>query len=442
MSVNNYKKLLKSNYHICIWGAGYIGLSTAVYFAKKNIKCLLIDVDKDKINNINKGNLPIPELESWFGFNIKKLTKKKLIYATSDIGLAIDPKNLVHFVAIPTEKNGKPFMSILFEVLANISKIKNIKFKYKPAIIIESTLTPRCSELKILPFLKKKGLSHKNFLYAVSPRRDWFVANTKNLEDIDRVYGSTDENSSKIIHSILSIVCKKLHKASTHKESEMVKSIENSYRHMEITLANQLSLAYPNENMREVLKLVGTKWNIGTFFPGFGTGGYCIPLSSQYVLKDIKDKKKLTLLRETIKTDNNINIKIAKSFIKKKFKKIGILGLSYKGNLKVSTLSPTIPFVNYIKKNSNIDLRIYDPYFSEKEIKKILNIRCFKFPSDLKKFDSLVIFIDHDEFKISGKILNKYLKKTRFILDNMGVWENYKLNLNIDYHISGDKNWI
>ena len=159
-------------------------------------------------------------------------------------------------------------------------------------------------------------------------------------------------------------------------------------------------------------------------------------------MKDIKDKNKLTLLRETIKTDNNINIKIAKSFIKKKFKKIGILGLSYKGNLKVSTLSPTIPFVNYIKKNSNIDLRIYDPYFSEKEIKKILNIRCFKFPSDLKKFDSLVIFIDHDEFKISSKILNKYLKKTRFILDNMGVWENYKLNLNIDYHISGDKNWI
>ena len=211
---------------------------------------------------------------------------------------------------------------------------------------------------------------------------------------------------------------------------------------MEITLANQLSLAYPNENMREVLKLVGTKWNIGTFFPGFGTGGYCIPLSSQYVLKDIKDKKKLTLLRETIKTDNNINIKIAKSFIKKKFKKIGILGLSYKGNLKVSTLSPTIPFVNYIKKNSDISLQIYDPYFSEKEIKKILNIRCFKFPSDLKKFDCLVIFIDHDEFKISSKILDKHLKKTRFILDNMGVWENYKLNFNINYHISGDKNWI
>ena len=162
---------------------------------------------------------------------------------------------------------------------------------------------------------------------------------TKSLVDIDRVFGSTDNYSTKIIKSILSIVCKNLHEASSHKVSEMVKSIENAYRHMEITLANQLSIAYPKENMREVLKLVGTKWNVGTYHPGFGTGGYCIPLSSQYVLKEIKDKSKLTLLRETIKTDNKINIMIAKSLIKKGFKKIGVLGLSYKGDLKVDILS-------------------------------------------------------------------------------------------------------
>ena len=120
---------------------------------------------------------------------------------------------------------------------------------------------------------------------------------------------------------------------------------------MEITLANQLSIAYPKEDMREVLKMVGTKWNIGTFYPGFGTGGYCIPLSSQYVVKDLKDKKKLTLLRETIKTDNKINLLIAKSLIKRGFKKVGVLGLSYKGDLKVHILSPVIPFVKHLIKN-------------------------------------------------------------------------------------------
>ena len=65
---------------------------------------------------------------------------------------------------------------------------------------------------------------------------------------------------------ILSIVCKKLHAASSYKVSEMVKSVENAYRHMDITLANQLSLAFPKDNIREVLKLVGTKWNLETFF--------------------------------------------------------------------------------------------------------------------------------------------------------------------------------
>ena len=149
----------------------------------------------------------------------------------------------------------------------------------------------------------------------------------------------------------------------------MVKSIENAYRHMEITLANQLSLAYPRESMREVLKLVGTKWNIGTYFPGFGTGGYCIPLSSQYVLREVKDKK-LTLLRETIKTDKNINIKIANSIAKKRFKNVGVLGLSYKGNLKVSTLSPTIPFIKHIKKKEILTLKFLTLILPMMKLKK------------------------------------------------------------------------
>ena len=211
---------------------------------------------------------------------------------------------------------------------------------------------------------------------------------------------------------------------------------------MEITLANQLSLAFPKEDMREVLRLVGTKWNIGTFYPGFGTGGYCIPLSSQYVLQQVKNKKSLSLLRETIKTDSSINKLIAKSIIRRGFKKIGILGLSYKGNLKVDILSPIIPFVKELKKN-RIDVKVYDPYYSTQEIKKILNVNSFRFPTDLNKFDCIVVSVDHDQFKKNlGKIFKKF-KKIKFILDNNGIWENSKKSLKkYNYHISGDNNWI
>ena len=296
----NYKKnLLKNKNNIAIWGTGYIGLSTMMYFAKKGVSSVGFDVDSKKVRKINKGILPINELKDWFGFNIKPFIKKRLLSATSNLSDLQDKKILAHFIAIPTEKDGKPYFKILFKVLKNIVKIiKTRQNKEKIIIIIESTLTPGFSEKKIIPYFKsKKIIPGKDFIFAVAPRRDWFVEGTKSLENLDRVFGSTDTVSSKHVKSILSIVCKKLHEASSHRVSEMVKSIENAYRHVEITLANQLSLAYPKENMREVLKLVGTKWNIGTFYPGFGSGGYCIPLSSQYVLQNIKKKKRFNTFK-------------------------------------------------------------------------------------------------------------------------------------------------
>ena len=103
--------------------------------------------------------------------------------------------------------------------------------------------------------------------------------------------------------------------------AELVKSIENCYRHVEINLANELSLAFPDKNMREVLNLVGTKWNMNTYYPGFGTGGYCIPLSSKYVIGGSKFPKKLNIVKAAVKLDSQINRIIGKNIIKKKFKK-------------------------------------------------------------------------------------------------------------------------
>ena len=119
------------------------------------------------------------------------------------------------------------------------------------------------------------------------------------------------------------LFARKKHEASSYKVSEMVKSVENAYRHMDITLANQLSIAFPKDNIREVLKLVGTKWNVEAFHPGIGAGGYCIPLSSRYILSQVKDANKLSLLRETVKTDDGMSKLIANSIAKKGLKKLG-----------------------------------------------------------------------------------------------------------------------
>jgi len=126
----NYKNYLKKNKsQIAVWGSGYIGLSTMAFFSKKRIKCVGFDIDQKKVDIINSGKLPIKELKSWFGFDIKNSVKEKYLQATNNHTIFNDNSFNVHFVAIPTEKNGKPFFDILFNVLKKLTLIIKKKIK-------------------------------------------------------------------------------------------------------------------------------------------------------------------------------------------------------------------------------------------------------------------------------------------------------------------------
>ena len=363
--------------------------------------------------------------------------------ATTQLKSIIDNDEIIcHFVCIPTEKNGEPFYKFFEEVLNNILKRKDNKFNIKECVIIESTLMPNTFDNIVKKTLKKNNRKLNDFHFAVAPRRDWFEDQTKTLETLERVFGTTDPNSNKLIHNILSVVTKKVHIASSYQEAELVKSIENCYRHVEITLANELSLAYPNKNIREVLKLVGTKWNMNTYYPGFGTGGYCIPLSSKYVRDGSKYPKKLKIVNETIKLDSKINDIIGESIVKKKIKNVLIFGLSYKSNLKVHILSPTIQLSRYLKKNS-VSVTICDPLFSKKEINEILNVRSMQKVNSLDNFDAIIMMINHRIFKKFN--LLKLIKnpKLKLILDNANF---FKGKINIDnktkFIETGQSNWL
>jgi UDP-N-acetyl-D-mannosaminuronate dehydrogenase len=125
-------------------------------------------------------------------------------------------------------------------------------------------------------------------------------------------------------------------------------------------------------------------------------------------------------------------------------KRVGVLGLSYKGDLKVSILSPTIPFVETLVKN-NIKVKIYDPYFSDQEVNDILKVKTFRFPDGLKEFDAVVLAVDHKEYMLSGKRLAGALDRCRFVLDNTGFWSRHKdafTKKGIEYHLAGDANWL
>jgi len=435
------RALLEGDKKVGVWGTGYIGFSTMVNFAAQGVTCVGTDINPKQVDNINNGRMPVENLEYWIGFDIKPLVDSGQMSATTDYKeLLEDAAVAVHLIAIPTEKGGKPWDDALIDVM---TKLANHEFAKPPLIIIESTLTPNRTDNVIIPIFEKAGKKVGTDVHiGVAPRRDWFISSEKNLKTLPRIIGGTTPETTELMKESLGIVCDTLLAAPDHKHAEMIKSIENAYRHMGITLANQLTLAYPHIDMTEVLKLVGTKWNIETYQPSFGTGGYCIPLSSQYVLLGAEHPEKLTLLESTVNTDQMQPYLVADSLVERGAKKVGVLGLAYKGDLKVHILSPAIKLVERLKERG-AGVKLHDPYYSAKEIEQIVGVPTFEFPGALKEFDSLVIVADHRVYlSTPDRLIKSGLAGCNMILDNTGIWENIDFGPDVEYHVAGDRNWL
>jgi len=277
------RELLEGKRKVAVWGTGYIGFSTMANFAAEGVTCVGTDVSERIVSTINSGKTPVPNMEYWLGFDPKYLVDSRMMSATLDWKKLLSPEFAVHMIAIPTEKEDKPWDGALADVINKISS-NPPKAASPPLVIIESTLTPNKTDQLVIPIIQKNGLTvGKDIFLGVAPRRDWFISPEKNLRTLPRIVGGTNPATTTLMTEVLSIVCDRLVPAPDHRHAEIVKSVENAYRHMEITLANQLSLAYPNLNMIEVLRLVGTKWNVNVYHPSLGTGGYCLG-AEEYVV--------------------------------------------------------------------------------------------------------------------------------------------------------------
>src|SRR5436853_7681649 len=121
-----------------------------------------------------------------------------------------------------------------------------------------------------------------------------------------------------------------------------------------------------------------------------------------------------------------------------------ILDLSYKRNLKVHVLSPSITLAETLEKAGK-RVRIQDPYYSEEEVRKIAGLGSFKYPSDLKDFDSLVVSVPHLEYTETPvpELLDS-IRPGTFVLDAEGAWQSYRdffQQKKIDYRKIGDAGW-
>lgn len=409
-----------SNFRIAVWGVGFIGFSSMVYFSRNHIKCYGIDTNPAVEKQILSGTYK-QDMVSWLNGNPYKLFQEGKCKMCVPDDLPKDDCELVHLICVPTEKNCEPTMRAVLDTVAAICTLEQQSARTTVTVIIESTMVPgtakRC--LKILA----EHLPDKKIQFGVAPRRDWFISRDKDLANLPRVYGANSQQAHQYIGRILSTVCKELVEASDYEHAEMVKSVENAFRHMGIALANQLSDAFPQMNIRHVLALAGTKWNVDTYYPSFGVGGYCVPLSSRYIQAACGNG--VPLLESTIHYDNQRPFEIAAGIISDNVKHVGILGLGYKEDLSVESNWPIISIIRHLRANS-VKVSIHDPWFSEEYLLHQYGtprFDCFDYQA-YEQFDVLIVSTAHSQYQmLDCNALMEGLRNCRYVLDNTGLFQ-------------------
>jgi len=368
-------------------------------FAAQGVRCVGTDVSESIVDSINNGKIPVPNMEYWLGFDTKYLVTSGTMKATNDWKSVLQPDFAVHMIAIPTEKADKPWDGALEDVTTKIAGNVD-KSDTPPLVIIESTLTPNKTDNLVIPIFERNGLKvGKDVLVGVAPRRDWFISPEKNLKTLPRIVGGSTPDTTEYMIEVLSIVCDRLIPAPDHRHAEIVKSVENAFRHSEITLANQLSLAYPNLNMTEVLRLVGTKWNVGTFHPSFGTGGYCLGGNEYVVAAAGSNIQFLSIgqLYEKVKSSRKGIVKVLSQDPKYRnstFRKVTAMSKRLAPTMKFTTvgghdLVATSNHIMYVKKSRRLWKRLARNLKPGEEIPFVNELPYFKpsvdYPAYVKK---------------------------------------------------------
>ena len=398
---------------VCVIGLGYIGLPTSAMFAKSNVEVLGVDRSKHIVEVINSGNIHIEEP------GLKEVIKE--VVANRKLRAALTPEEADAFIiAVPTPNNEDEHKSCDLEHVLSATESIIPYLKKGNVIIIESTIAPRSTEDYVKPLIEKNGLVVGTDVFlAHCPER---VLPGKILNEIvynNRIVGGITEKCTEEAAKIYEVLVKGEIIKTEAKTAEMSKLMENTFRDVNIALANELAKVC-NEldiNVLDVISMANKHPRVNIHTPGPGVGGHCLAVDPYFIYAKTPKIAKLIKLSRDINTSmpeyvvNNVE-KILK---KDKSKKVAVFGVTYKADVDDIRESPAMEIIHMlIKSGYNID--IYDPHVENENFKS--------FDEALNGAELLLCLVDHSEFRTMDYLKLKKLMKNPLIFDTRGFLED------------------
>ena len=261
-------------------GLGYVGLPLAVELARAGFDTIGIDVDARKVDAISRGTSYIPDVKT---AEVAALVKAGRLKATTSFGAVASLDTVNICVPTPLRKTKDPDMSYVAGAVDGIAEYLHPGM----LVILESTTYPGTTEEFVKPRLEAGGLkAGVDFFLAFSPERV-DPGNPKfNTHNVPKVVGGIDPDSTALAGALYSSAIERIVPVSSPQVAEMVKLLENTFRAVNIGLANEIALMCDrlHVDVWEVVQAAATKpFGFMPFFPGPGLGGHCIPIDPFYL---------------------------------------------------------------------------------------------------------------------------------------------------------------
>jgi len=422
------KKIQSNDIKISVIGLGRIGLPTAVAIARSNLHTIGVDINQKVVEYANKGKLIVDD-EPGLEESLQEVIKKEKFFATTEINESVNDADVI-IVCLPTPLEidfKKTNYQFLFNGCSQIAKI----MKKKSLIIIESTVGPGIVENEIIPILEKESKLKAGIDFGIvsCPERANPSTILTDFNKIPRVVGGINEKCTYFAAELYQFIFKiEVITVKNCKTANAVKVVENVFRDVNVAFINEIAIFCDRMgiDVNELIKGCKTKYNFIPHFPGPGVGGPCLPVNP-YQLLDAPESKDIL---QVVRTAREVNSQMPKyvielviDAIKETSKKsenitVGILGISYKPNVGDVQLTPIKEVVEKLKLK-NFKIKIFDPYFIDKEF---LTIKIEQNIKDLaSECDVIILGTDHDEFlKINFKELKKIMKLPGIIIDTRG----------------------
>ena len=358
-----------------IYGLGYVGFPLAVKLSKEGIKVNGIDINKNRINRLKKNDLLDSEIN----------LKLEFIQSIENGNLTLDNKPSktdipkIGIICVPTPIPNEKIQSDIYVKSAVEMFLSNSN--YGDVIILESSIEVGTTE-NIIKLIESKGLNvGTNCGVCFCPERIDPANKEWKIENIPRVIYCSDDESFLIAKEIYKFVNgANLIRVDSPKIAEVVKSFENAFRLVNISLVNELAMLCDKLkiNVKDVIDAAATKpFGFMPHYPGAGAGGHCIPKDPRFLLESAKKFQTnfVTIenaLKINLEMPNYIANRLEKSLSQKNLQKsVIVCGLSYKPNVEDMRDSASFKIISDLKQK-NFQVFGYDPYFSNESTEKYL----------------------------------------------------------------------